>query len=416
MPEIPQLRNLDSSLALIRDPYLFISSRAQELGTDLFATRLLAQPAICLTGSEAARLVNDQEHFVRKDAMPKVVAIPLLGQGGVQGLDGEEHRHRKTLIMSLMTPDRLADLTARSGTLWQEQARSWAARRRVVLYDEAKLVFTRAICEWSGVPLAPSETALRSRQMSARYEGAGTVGPGHVRAWVMRRRTEQWIMGLIEQVRDGTLTIPEDRALHAFATHRDLDGKPLDAQVAATDLLSVLRPTVAVGVFVMFAAHALHHHPGARQGVRDGGDGELLRFVQEVRRFYPFFPVTAARARHDVAWGGYTIPKGCRVVLDLYGTNHDARTWRDPEAFQPDRFRDWDGDPATLVSQGAGDAFPGHRCAGEWITIDLMKAATSFLVRDISYDVPAQDLSVDRKRLPAMVRSRFVMTNVRTTA
>ena len=409
----PRLRSIDSSVAFVRDPYLFISTEAQRLGSDLFETRILAQPTVCVTGPDAARFVDDPASFIRKGAMPRVVATPLLGQGGVQGLDGEDHSHRKAMIMSLMAPKRLDDLTARSVAGWHKRADLWSARDRVTLYDEAKLVFTEAVCGWAGVPLAPSEVARRAGQLSARYEGAGAVGPGHIRARVMRRRTEQWIADLIERVRDGRLTVPEDRALHVFATYRGRDGQLLDAQVAATDLLSVLRPTVAVSVFIMFAAHALHHHLKARDIVRSGDDADVTRFVQEVRRVHPFFPLTAARAQRDLEWRGYRIPAGRRVLLDLYGTNHDARTWQDPDAFQPERFRTWDGDPATFIPQGDGDAWPGHRCAGEWITINLMSAATSFLSRDVTYDVPAQDLSVDRKRLPAMVRSRFIMANGR---
>src|SRR5690606_9683065 len=133
----------------------------------------------------------------------------------------------------------------------------------------------------------------------------------------------------------------------------------------------------------------------------------------EVRRFYPFFPFVGARAGGDFEWGGYRIPSGARVLLDLYGTNHDARWWPQPGQFQPERFRDWDGDPFTLIPQGGGDHYAGHRCAGEWLTIALMKTALEFLTTSIRYDVPAQDLRVSLSRMPAAPASGFVMSNVR---
>src|SRR3712207_8802226 len=52
-------------------------------------------------------------------------------------------------------------------------------------------------------------------------------------------------------------------------------------------------------------------------------------FVQEVRRYYPFFPFIVALAREDFDWKGYHFEKGTLTVLDLYGTNHDARLWEE---------------------------------------------------------------------------------------
>ena len=54
-----------------------------------------------------------------------------------------------------------------------------------------------------------------------------------------------------------------------------------------------------------------------------------------------------------------------------------------------------------------------HRCPGEWITIELMKVSSGFLAGSIEYDLPDQDLRIDTTRLPAIPKSRFVMSNVR---
>jgi fatty-acid peroxygenase len=72
----------------------------------------------------------------------------------------------------------------------------------------------------------------------------------------------------------------------------------------------------------------------------DAGGQYTEWFTQEVRRFYPSFPAVAARVRSDFDWNGYRFPSGRRTMLDLYGTNHDVRTWDAPDAFRPERFRD----------------------------------------------------------------------------
>ena len=117
--------------------------------------------------------------------------------------------------------------------------------------------------------------------------------------------------------------------------------------------------------------------------------------------------------RHDFEWKGYHFPPGRRVILDLYGTNHDARTWDAPGEFRPERFRRWDGSPFNFIPQGGGVHSINHRCPGEWIAIELMKVASDVLAKRITYDVPEQDLRIDRSRLPALPRSRFMISNVR---
>jgi fatty-acid peroxygenase len=105
MPEVPRTRMPDATLALIDDPYRFISKRCRKFGSDLFETRLMLQRATCMTGPEAARLFYDESRFIRRGAMVGRIQKTLLGKGGVQGLDDEAHRHRKQMFMSLMRPE-----------------------------------------------------------------------------------------------------------------------------------------------------------------------------------------------------------------------------------------------------------------------------------------------------------------------
>ena len=130
--------------------------------------------------------------------------------------------------------------------------------------------------------------------------------------------------------------------------------------------------------------------------------------MQEVRRFYPFFPFVAAVAKDEFKWNNTNFNKGERVLLDLYATDHDEKIWHGPEDFDPDRFKNWDGSAYNLIPQGGGDHYVNHRCAGEWITISLIKSAVELLL-DINYTVPEQDLSINMARIPAIPKSRFII-------
>ncbi|WP_437563124.1 cytochrome P450 [Sorangium sp. So ce542] len=312
--------------------------------------------------------------------------------------------------MSMMAPEAIQRLADVAADQWRAHARRWAAASEdVALYAQAQEVLTRAVCAWAGVPLAEDEIPERTRQLTALFDGAGAVGPRHWRSRLARKQADAWIARVVEQIRAGSLSVPEGSPVHAVATHRGLDGELLSPKVAAVEINNVVRPTVAVSVYITFVAHALHVHPESRRRIAAGDEAYLDRFVQEVRRFYPFFPAVAARTCRAFAWQGYHFPAGVRVLLDLYGTNHDPRSWSSPERFDPDRFLREQTDPYNVIPQGGGEHHEHHRCPGEWIALELMKGAARFLTRELRYDVPPQDLEIDHARLPALPRSQIVM-------
>ncbi|MFD0775312.1 cytochrome P450, partial [Streptomonospora algeriensis] len=219
---------------------------------------------------------------------------------------------------------------------------------------------------------------------------------------------------IAHRIRAGRIAPPEDTAAHAVAWHREADGGLLDEHTAGVELLNVVRPVVAVSVYLAFAAHALHRHPHWIRGLTaqepddTPGPDRAELFAQEVRRLYPFFPLVAARARHGMVLCGQRVDSGQRVLLDLYGINHDPRLWEAPEEFRPERFRDHPPGLYDFVPQGAGDPDVHHRCPGEPITTALITVVARRLAAS-DYTVPQQDMTVDMRRLPALPRSGCVI-------
>ncbi|MFF5218488.1 hypothetical protein [Micromonospora sp. NPDC000442] len=82
MATIPTDRNPDSTLAFLRAGYRFIGQRCERYGTDIFQTRLLLEPTICVRGRAAAELFYDADRFVREGAMPARGKRTLTGRGG----------------------------------------------------------------------------------------------------------------------------------------------------------------------------------------------------------------------------------------------------------------------------------------------------------------------------------------------
>lgn len=412
MRTIPRDPSPESTLALLRHPFKFIPERCRRFGSDAFEARVLLRRTICISGPAAAALFADPARFTREGAVPPRVMKTLFGLGGVQTLDGEAHRHRKAMFMSLMTPERIGALRRIATRIWLERATLWGAVDAVELYGQARSILTRAVCEWAGVPLPERAVETRARQFSCMFDSVRTFGPAHWRALHVRQQAETWARGVVRDARNGRIEAAPGTALATIAAFRDLDGELLDAQTAAVELINVLRPTVATAVWVVFVALALHRYPEARGALRE--DPEYAQwFAQEVRRYYPFFPLIAARVRASFEWDGYRFPQGTRVLLDLYGTDHDARAWSHPDVFDPLRFRRWNGDPYAFIAHGPGDPHRHHRCAGESLALELMKMAAEVLTAHLNYTVPVeQDLTIDWTRLPALPRSRFLMSRV----
>jgi fatty-acid peroxygenase len=130
----------DSTFGLLKEGYEFIANRCRALDTDLFTTRLMGKRVVCMQGPEATALFYDEQRFERRGAVPRRVVTSLFGKGGVQGLDGDEHRQRKSLFLSLLSPSELERLVEVTTQQWQLALAHWKTRARVVLFDASHVL------------------------------------------------------------------------------------------------------------------------------------------------------------------------------------------------------------------------------------------------------------------------------------
>lgn len=411
--QIPNENVLDNSLGLVFEGYLFLPNRFHRYQTDIFQTRLFWETVICMRGEEAAKVFYDSDRFIRKGAAPKRLQKTLFGENGVQGLDGAEHAHRKALFMSLMTPERLKILTGMIREQWNAYSLKWEKMERIVLFNEVQEIMLKAACGWAGVPLGNNEVKLRAEDCGDMIDAFGAVGYRHWEGRVARLRTEGWIKKIIEQIRLQKQNPPEDSAAYAVSWHRDLNGQLLNLQIAAVELINIIRPIVAIATYIAFGALALLQYRGWREKLQADGSENMQMFVQEIRRFYPFTPFVSARVRRDFEWSGCRFTPGTMVLFDVYGTDHDARLWDRPQEFWPERFAQRKENPFDFVPQGGGDTDNGHRCAGETLTIEVMKSSLEFLVKNLEYSIPEQDLSYSLWRMPTLPRSKFIMSDIK---
>lgn len=416
MEKVPEIKiKLTDVTERLDEGYLLLSELRKEANAPVVKARLLNKEVIAIYGKEAAKKFYDPRNFKREGAMSKIVLKTLFGENGVQTLDGQAHEHRKTIFMDLMTPKRMEEYhRILDKNLTQKLDRQ---QGQFELFDLAKDVLFRSICEWAGIDL--SQLTKKEVDQLAEYQismisSAVTNPATHIKGIDNRKKSEKWAQSLIENARINPVAGKEDVALYAFAKATDDHGELLPIDVAAVELLNVIRPTVALTVWIALMGHALFSRPDIYQRLHAEFDQLQDSFIQEMRRYYPFFPMLPAFAIQDVEVDGYLIPKDSWVVLDLYGTNHDDRMIETPEVFRISRYLGKEkhisyDEEYEMIAQGGGEFKTMHRCAGEWITLHTLRVFSDQLVNKYQFSIPEQDWSIPMNQFPTYPKSKALL-------
>lgn len=91
----------------------------------------------------------------------------------------------------------------------------------------------------------------------------------------------------------------------------------------------------------------------------------LKAIMKESLRLHPVLPLMVPHSPNEsTTVGGYTVPAGCQVFVNLWAIHRDPSVWDNPLEFDPDRFMmnhdDVDDDEFNYFPFGAGR----RSCAG----------------------------------------------------
>lgn len=107
--------------------------------------------------------------------------------------------------------------------------------------------------------------------------------------------------------------------------------------------------------------------------------------VQEAMRLYPSLPLMSRICAEDVEAGGLKVAKGTFVFIPVYAIHRHRRLWRDPDAFDPDRFG-----PAESAGRHRFAYLPfggGPRvCIGQTFAMIEAVAVLATLVRGVTLE------------------------------
>ena len=120
----------------------------------------------------------------------------------------------------------------------------------------------------------------------------------------------------------------------------------------------------------------------------------LQAIVKETLRLYPPGPLSVPHeSMEDCVVGGYHIPAGTRLLINLYKLHRDPQVWSDPCEFQPERFlttyKDFDvrGQNFELIPFGSGR----RMCPGISFAFQILELTLASLLQGFEFGTPLDE-------------------------
>jgi cytochrome P450 len=103
----------------------------------------------------------------------------------------------------------------------------------------------------------------------------------------------------------------------------------------------------------------------------------LGRVVDETLRLYPALYVNSRQALRPDVVAGHAVPAGTRLLVNILGIHRSPRYWRDPGAFDPDRFVREEHHRSAFVPFLVGP----RRCVGAPLALAELKLILARVMR-----------------------------------
>ncbi|WP_435184251.1 cytochrome P450 [Halobellus sp. EA9] len=360
-----------------RDPFAFLTSVTEAYGDvvrfDLgpLETYLLTNPA------DIERvLVSEASKFGKTDVENDAIGT-LLGDGLLLS-EGETWQRQRQLAQPAFSPQRVAGLGEVIVRNAREMLDDWEAGEVRDVQLEMARVTVRVIVEaMFGAQLSEDQTEAIQEHLEPlgqRFE------PDPMRAvvpeWAPTRENREYHRSVraLEKIIDDLVAerrgTERDASVDPAADAVGDDGQPMDLlsillrardrgeqsdEQLRDELMTMLlagHDTTALAL--TYTWYLLSEHPEAAARVHDeleavcGGDPPtaadareldyLERVLQESMRLYPPVYALFREPKVDVRLGGYRIPKGSALMLSQWAVHRSGRWYRNPEAFDPDRW------------------------------------------------------------------------------
>ncbi|KAJ9567150.1 hypothetical protein OSB04_003116 [Centaurea solstitialis] len=137
----------------------------------------------------------------------------------------------------------------------------------------------------------------------------------------------------------------------------------------------------------------------------------LEAIIKESMRLYPAAPLLVPHESiEDCIIGGYTVPKGTRLLVNVWKIHHDPEIWSDPFEFQPERFlsskREIDvrGQHFELIPFGSGR----RMCIGSSLALEAMQLILASIIHGFEFRNPSNEQKIDMTEICGLVNRKAI--------
>ncbi|CAJ1949545.1 unnamed protein product [Sphenostylis stenocarpa] len=175
---------------------------------------------------------------------------------------------------------------------------------------------------------------------------------------------EKWLEEHVrKRVRDGDSERDfMDVMISSFEGQDEICGYKRETVIKATAMMLILTGSGSTAMTLTWALSLLLNHTKVLKAAQQELDTQvgkerwvqecdiknltyLHAIIKETLRLYPPAPLTGIReVMEDCCLVGYHVPKGTRLLINLWNLQRDPQVWANPNEFQPERFLTTHGD------------------------------------------------------------------------
>ncbi|KAI3836339.1 hypothetical protein MKW92_033770 [Papaver armeniacum] len=214
--------------------------------------------------------------------------------------------------------------------------------------------------------------------------------------------------------------------------HSSLPGNDPDLVIKSTCLDMIMGGSDTTTVTLTWAMSLLLNHPQVLQKAKeeldtqvgknrqvDNSDITNLPYIQaiikETMRLYPAGPLIERRTMEDCKVGGYHVPAGTRLLVNVWKMQRDGNVYKgDPLEFRPDRFLttnadvDLKGQHYELIPFGAGRRI----CPGVSFAVQLMHLVLARLLHEFDITTVEPEAKVDMAEIGGLLCCKIMPLEV----
>lgn len=361
------------TLRFTLDPDGFFAAAHRRYG-DVFTLRILGQRWVAIAHPDAIKEVFSHGPEEVDSGEANQALSPVLGTRNLLLLDGEEHLHRRRIVLPPFHGERMRAYEETIRAAIRNQIAEWPVGAPVA-----------ALPRMQALTFAVIMRCVFGVDEGERVGELGEALQGMI-AWVtdMRRVLFFFMVGperlnsvpafrrqLARVDREILAEISRRRALEDLDEREDIlslligatdeDGEHLSNEELRDELMTLLiagHETTAT--LLSWAIHDLARDPTSQDRLAEQGGAFCDAVVTETLRLHPPTGGVARRLREPLTIGGYDLPAGTDMVPVTLLVHRRADLYPDPWTFKPTRFLD------TRPPAGGWFPFGGsvRRCIG----------------------------------------------------